>query len=63
MEIGLYQYHLNFISFWLCGVFVAVCGFSLVAVTGGYSLVEVCGRLTVMASLVAEHGLWDQGHQ
>ena len=36
-----------------------VCGLSLVAASGGYSLVEVCRRLIGMASLVAERGLWD----
>ena len=36
-------------------------GFSLVAVSKGYSLVAMCGLLIVMASLVAQHslqGLW-----
>ena len=46
-----------FIYFWLCWVFVAVQAFSLVAVSGGYSLVAVCGLLVVVASLVAEHRL------
>ena len=32
-------------------------GFSLVAVSGGYSLVAVCGLLIPVASLVAEHRL------
>ena len=32
-------------------------GFSLSAVSGGYSLVAVHGILIVVASLVAEHGL------
>ena len=32
-------------------------GFSLVVVNGGYSLDSVCGLLTMVASLVAEHGL------
>ena len=32
-------------------------GFSLVVASGGYSLVAVHGLLTVVASLVAEHGL------
>ena len=32
-------------------------GFSLVVVTGGYSLVAVRGLLVELASLVAEHGL------
>ena len=32
-------------------------GFSLIVVSGGYSLVVVCGLLIVVASLVVEHGL------
>ena len=32
-------------------------GFSLVVMTGGYSLAVVGGLLTVVASFVAEHGL------
>ena len=44
--------------YWLCWVFVAVRGFSLVAVSESYSLVAVCGLLKVVASLVAEHGFW-----
>ena len=32
-------------------------GFSIVAVSAGYSLVVVCGLLIVMASVVVEHGL------
>ena len=31
--------------------------FSLVVASGPYSLVEVCGLLVAVASLVAEHGL------
>ena len=34
-----------------------MCRLSLVAASGGYSLVAVCGLLTVAASLVVEHGL------
>ena len=30
---------------------------SLVALSGGYSLVEMCGLLIVVASLAAKHGL------
>ena len=41
--------------FWLCWVFVV--GFSLVAVSRGYSLVGVHGLLIVVASLVVEHRL------
>ena len=32
-----------FLSFWLCGVFVALHGFSLVAVSGSYSSLEDAG--------------------
>ena len=35
-------------------------GFSPVAGNGDYSLVVVCRLLIVVASLVAEHGLWTQ---
>ena len=42
-----------FIYFWLHQVFVAVQGFSLVAVSGGYSAL-VHGLLIAMVSLVAE---------
>ena len=40
-----------------CYVFVATHGLSLVAVSGGYSLVAVHGLLIVVASLVVELGL------
>ena len=33
-------------------------GFSLASAGGGYSLVALLGLLIVVASLVAEHGLW-----
>ena len=46
-----------FIYFWLCWVFVAAHGLSLVAVSGGYSSVAVRGLLIEVASLVVEHGL------
>ena len=45
-----------FIYFWLYWVFVAVCGLSLLAASGGNSLVAGHGLLTVVASVV-EHGL------
>ena len=42
------------IYFWLCWVFVAARGFSVVgAREGGYSLVAVCGLCIAVASLVA----------
>ena len=69
LKYSFYQSHITFtlpffkkirfiyFYFWLCWVFVAVCGLSLVAVSGGYSLVVVHGFLIEMASLVAEHRL------
>lgn len=42
-----------FIYFWLPWVFVAACGFSLVAASGGYSLVAVRGLLAVASLVVA----------
>ena len=50
-----------FLFIWLCWVFVAAHGLSLVAVNGGYSLVVECGFLIVVASLLVEHrflGMW-----
>jgi len=46
------------IYFWLCWVFVAILGFSLVAASEGYSPGVVRGLLIVVASLVAEQVLW-----
>ena len=45
-----------FIHFRLLWVFVAVCGLSLAALNGGYSLVGVHGLIAVV-SLIAEPGL------
>ena len=45
------------IYFCLCWVFIAASGLSPVAVSRGYSLVEVCRLLIAVASLVAEHSL------
>ena len=50
-----------FISFWLHWVFIVAHRLSLVAASGGYSLVVVHGLLIAVASLVAEHRL--QGTQ
>ena len=50
-----------FIKFLLCWVFVAIHRLSLALVSRGYSLVVVCGLHVVLASLVAEHGLWVHG--
>ena len=48
------------LNFWLCWIFVAACWPSLL-VSGGHPVVEVQGRLTVMASLVEQYKL--QGAQ
>ena len=40
--------------FWLCWVFVAVLGLSLVAVSRGYFLVSGCRLLILVASLITE---------
>ena len=50
----------NFLSFWLHWVFVAVRGLSLLVAGGGYSLGVVPRLLTAVASLV-EHGLGSGG--
>ena len=43
---------------WLLWVFVVLCGLSLIAASGGYS-VEVHGFLVAMASLMEQRvGLW-----
>ena len=49
----------NLFYFWLCWVFTAALGLSLVAAIwdGGYSEFAVHKLLTAGASLVAEHGL------
>ena len=49
-------YLLIYLFIWLCWVFVAACGLSLVAASEGYS-VAVRRLLIAVASLVAEHGL------
>ena len=48
---------LLFIYFWLHWVFVAACGLSSVAASGGLLFVAVHGLLIAVASLVVEHGL------
>ena len=45
-----------FLYFWLHWAFVAACGLSLVAVSRAYSLVH--GLLSVVASLLEDHGLY-----
>ena len=46
-----------FIYFWLCLVFVAAQGFSLVSMNGGYSLIAVHRLLIAVPSVVAEQRL------
>ena len=56
----LYLFFFNlflFIYLWLCWVFVAACGLFSSCSERGLLFVAVCGRLIVVASLVAEHGL------
>ena len=59
VEKPLSHCHFTFIYLfiWLRWVFVAVCGLSLVVVSGGYPFVAVRRLLIVVASLVAERGL------
>ena len=53
----LFIYWLHWVFIAVYRLFVAVHGLYLAAVRGGYSLVVVCGFLTELASLVAEHEL------
>ena len=46
-----------FIYFWLCSVFVAAHGLSLVVASGGCCVAAEQGLLGVVASPVGEHGL------
>ena len=43
-------------NFFFLYLLAALCGLSLVVVSGSYSLLAVCGLLTEVASLVAECG-------
>ena len=59
-----------FIYFWLCWVFVAVCGLSLVAASGGYSSLRCAGfslqwllLLRSVGSVVVARGLNSCGAQ
>ena len=47
-----------FFYFGLYWVFVAMCGLSLVAVSGGLLFVAMCGASIAMTSLVAGHRLY-----
>ena len=58
LEFELFFLHVYFYSFIFgCAGSSLLHGLSLVVVSRGYSLVAVCGLLTALASLVAEHGL------
>ena len=59
-----------FIHLWLCWVFIAACGLSLVSTSRGYSLVAMHGLLIEVASLAEEQcwgfnngGAWSCGSQ
>ena len=56
-DIYLFYVFLAVLGFRGCAGFSLLCGLSLVAASGGYSVVVVCGLLTVVASPVAEHRL------
>ena len=53
--IGLSFFYFILYIFGCAGSLLLAHGLSLVAASGGYSLVAIQGLLTVVASLVAEH--------
>ena len=55
--IYIYIYIYKFIYFWLHWVFVAECGLSLVAVSGGYFSLQCAGFSLWWLVFLAEHGL------
>ena len=50
-----------FCKFWLCRLFAAVCGLSLIVQSGGCPPAAARRLLTALASLAAEHRLWPVG--
>ena len=51
-------YHISLFFFFLAALgFIAACGLSLVAASGGYSMLQCAGLLITVASLVAKDGL------
>ena len=52
-----FTYFILFIYFWLCWVFIAVCGLSSSCGERGLLFVAVHGLLIAATSLVAEHRL------
>ena len=63
MPFGVWYQFLGFLFLYFLWIFVAVHGFSLVAGSRGYSLVEAHGLLLVVASPVVENGLYVRGLQ
>ena len=51
----------TYFYFWLCWIFVAVCGFSLAAARGGLLFIVMRRLLIVVAPLIAELGLQAAG--
>ena len=49
---------MKILYFWLCYVLLTVCRFSVLAASGGYSLIAVLRLLTAEVSLVEEHTLY-----
>ena len=49
----IFFFFIYLLYFWLCWVFLAVPGLSLIVASGGYSLVAVSGLLTVVTSHVS----------
>ena len=54
---------INLFYFWLCWIFIAVHGLSLVAVSGGYSSLRCAGFSLRCLLLLQEHGLQAHGLQ
>ena len=55
--IGFILLFIDLFYFWLLWVFVAVRGLSLVAASGGHALAAVHSLLTLVGSLLVDHGL------
>ena len=61
VNIGVHVSFFNISYFWLCWVFVAVCGLSVGMVSGSCSSVAVCGCLVAVAFLAVAHRLQGTG--
>ena len=59
--IAFYKFINLFIYFWLCWVFVAACGLSLVAARGGYSSLRCMGFSLLWLPLLRSTGSRDGG--